>query len=418
MDIGIVGAGFSGLLAAKHLSQEAKVTVYEKRPYPGGLAASMNLDGVLVEKFNHYFSRKDAEFLRIVKELGLGDKIFWKNTKQAGVFGEKLYKLNNFMDVLRLPGLTLLSKIKTGIFFIENKFNKSGLPSSAYNIDEYIIKKCGKEAFDVFFRPLLEFKFSKNSDINAAYLWARLREDKKNRIGYLRGGLNQVFKAMCDKVKKDGAEVLLDNPVRNIFYDEENKRWQVYAARTQKRHDIIILSIPATQALRICPAAGEEYGWIGDLEYLSAAGYLIKLKNPLKEGYWLFNCSAEDKAPRIIIDSTLFTGKTFIYLPVYMQGAVRKFPLEDSYEYFKKINPEFNEDWVEQVHFFSEEYAEPVLNKTLFTNLLRGEINFKGLYIPEIIFERSLLKSLNSITVKIKQVVEDIRGKYVWHRSS
>ena len=60
-DVVIVGAGFTGLMAAYNLSkQNISVHVIEADDAPGGLAGSFSFnDGVTVEKFYHHWFNND-----------------------------------------------------------------------------------------------------------------------------------------------------------------------------------------------------------------------------------------------------------------------------------------------------------------------------------------------------------------------
>ena len=49
--IAIIGAGYTGMTAAKKLLEQGyEVTIYEKDSQPGGMAKSVDIDGIKIEK--------------------------------------------------------------------------------------------------------------------------------------------------------------------------------------------------------------------------------------------------------------------------------------------------------------------------------------------------------------------------------
>ena len=85
MDIAIIGAGITGLSAAYDLTKGGHtVTVYEARPYAGGLAAGFR-DGrwewSLDHFYHHWFASDDA-VIELIDELGARDQVFfpWPTT--------------------------------------------------------------------------------------------------------------------------------------------------------------------------------------------------------------------------------------------------------------------------------------------------------------------------------------------------
>ena len=69
MHIVIMGAGLSGLTAARVLSKHHNVSVIEHAPYVGGLASSFEINGEEIPKFYHHVIEPDkfsiGEFERL-----------------------------------------------------------------------------------------------------------------------------------------------------------------------------------------------------------------------------------------------------------------------------------------------------------------------------------------------------------------
>ena len=80
----VVGGGLAGLAAAYDLSRAGcAVTILEAAAEFGGLASSFRLEGVPVERFYHFICRSDDHLVRLVRELGLDDKLRWRTTSTA-----------------------------------------------------------------------------------------------------------------------------------------------------------------------------------------------------------------------------------------------------------------------------------------------------------------------------------------------
>src|SRR4051794_11893447 len=80
----VVGGGLSGLAASYDLAHAGwHVTLVEAAKDLGGLASSVKLDGVPVERFYHFICRTDEHLMRLVDELGLRDKLSWHRTRTS-----------------------------------------------------------------------------------------------------------------------------------------------------------------------------------------------------------------------------------------------------------------------------------------------------------------------------------------------
>ncbi|HET7686876.1 MAG TPA: FAD-dependent oxidoreductase, partial [Candidatus Limnocylindria bacterium] len=76
----VLGAGALGLTVALRLAQRGeRVTVIEREPLPGGLAAGFEIEpGMWLEKFYHHLFRSDRRAIGLISELGLADRLDWR----------------------------------------------------------------------------------------------------------------------------------------------------------------------------------------------------------------------------------------------------------------------------------------------------------------------------------------------------
>src|SRR6202171_686957 len=81
---GVLGGGALGLGAALRLAQAGRrVTLIEREPQLGGLAAGFSVGPSHLEKFYHHIFRTDTTIIAFIRELGLGDRLLWGGTKTS-----------------------------------------------------------------------------------------------------------------------------------------------------------------------------------------------------------------------------------------------------------------------------------------------------------------------------------------------
>ena len=93
----VLGAGALGLTVALRLAQRGEaVTVIEREPLPGGLAAGFEIEpGMWLEKFYHHLFRSDRRAIAMIEELGLGDRLEWKAPVTATLRDGRLHQLDS-----------------------------------------------------------------------------------------------------------------------------------------------------------------------------------------------------------------------------------------------------------------------------------------------------------------------------------
>ncbi len=74
--VGIIGGGVAGLTAAYRLLQKGhRVQLFEASPSLGGLVRTFEIGGEPIECFYHHLFTTDIAANRLIKELGLGDRL-------------------------------------------------------------------------------------------------------------------------------------------------------------------------------------------------------------------------------------------------------------------------------------------------------------------------------------------------------
>ncbi|MCP4649483.1 MAG: FAD-dependent oxidoreductase [PVC group bacterium] len=423
MKIAIIGAGISGLLTAYYLKGYADVTVYEKEADAGGLSASIAHDGIRVEKYNHFISVKDEEFIRVVSMLGLEEELQWARVKHGFILGDNLWGMNTPGELFFFSHLSWTGKIKLAKFMIKASLRSDARDLQDISARDWIEKECGKDVFRSFFEPLLEYKFTHFEDVTAAYLWARINEGKKNKIGCLRNGLDVVFGELKKQVSQK-AQVLFNSPVKKIVKNDSGL-WRVITNREDKLYDLVISTISIKQTSQLGPELLKITGDLNRIDYLSVSSLILAVDQPLKNGWWLFMADQGHGGKfgmRVVVDAFFIAGKNFVYFPVYQRQSQESIIekeqlLQECFQVLKRINPGFNEAWVKKHYFFQDKFVEPVLNKNFFRLLNVLPEDSKGLYIHEAVFQEGLLKTLNTSAIKSRIIAEQIRNNDVRNNS-
>src|SRR5262249_17008060 len=111
--ITVIGGGFTGLVAAREFIRhqpELQITVVERAPNPGGLAAGFELCGTSLEKTYHYLFLTDSAILDLARELNVADRVIWANSTVGIFLGGQVYPFSTPLDVLRFSPCTVLGR--------------------------------------------------------------------------------------------------------------------------------------------------------------------------------------------------------------------------------------------------------------------------------------------------------------------
>src|SRR5437899_11673130 len=102
--VGVLGGGALGLGAALRLAQAGRrVTLIEREPQLGGLAAGFSVGPNYLEKFYHHIFRTDTTIIRLIRELGLESRLIWGQPNTSTLSNGRIVSLGGIPDLLRLP---------------------------------------------------------------------------------------------------------------------------------------------------------------------------------------------------------------------------------------------------------------------------------------------------------------------------
>ena len=115
-NIGIIGAGILGLTLAFRFAKEGhKVTLYERESSVGGLIRSITVGGISVDRFYHVILLSDHNWLRLINEIGLGDQVYFTETRAGFFHGGKTYPMATINDYLTFPLLSVFDRFRLAV---------------------------------------------------------------------------------------------------------------------------------------------------------------------------------------------------------------------------------------------------------------------------------------------------------------
>jgi protoporphyrinogen oxidase len=391
MDIGIIGAGITGLTAAYDLTKQGHdVTVYEARPYAGGLAAGFH-DARWewhLDRFYHHWFASDSDVIGLIEELGARDRLFFPRPTTSIYYQGKLYPmdspvpalkfipisaLHRAIRVLQFKPLSLVDRLRAGLMGVYLLLTENWRPLERVTADEWMRQKVGERVYDVMWKPLLISKFGEEHyrDVNMAWMWARLHK-RTAALGYFVGGFQRFVDLLVDKVQAQGGAVRLNTHVRCIRRAGERIRLELEMDDIE--HDHVVATCSPGMLRERTPEFPPDYAvGLDDLKSMGAVVLILALKHRLTDGQYWINLPKGEEVPFMgLVEHTNYIGREhydgdhLVYCGDYLP------PEHPYFDYDKeqllgaylpgltKINPDFRPDWVRASWMFTEKYAQPI----------------------------------------------------------
>lgn len=246
MRVAIAGAGLAGLSCAKYLVDAGHTPiVLESRDVLGGLVAAWkDEDGDWYETGLHIFFGAYPNILQLFKELGIEDRLQWKEhtmifnqpekpgTYSRFDFPDLPAPWNGIIAILRNNAmLTWEEKIRFGIGLIPAMIRgqKYVEEMDKYSWSEWmekqnIPKRVEKEVFIAMSKAL---NFINPDEISATILLTALnrflQEKKGSQMAFLDGSpTERMCQPLVDYITSGGGEVRLNSPVKEILLDRDD----------------------------------------------------------------------------------------------------------------------------------------------------------------------------------------------------
>lgn len=398
----ILGGGVAALGAAYCLVKKGvKPIIIEKAGSMGGLASSYRINNFNIEKFYHHFFPTDALVFELSKELGIKNRISWRNTKMGFYYRNKLYGFTSPLDIMLFEPLSFRDRIKFGIEMLRIARSKNYASLDKISAKEWLIKTFGNSIYDKIFKPLLQVKFAMSMDkASAAFVYGRLRARAVSRtrslssekLGYMKGGYNSLLTALQSKIKNH-SEILYNAEIMEVehkkeFYDIKIKRMgKIEVVRAK----FIINTLPLEVFSKMAKNFPQKImASIRKIKYQAIICAAIGLKKKLSDYYWINISSADLPFHGVIehtnfIPSSYYSNNNIAYVFNYVTPE-HKFWLMDEkgikkayIEGLARMFPHIKKTDVLWFRLSRERYATPIFLKGYEENMKRIE-NTSNMY--------------------------------------
>lgn len=387
--IAIIGAGYTGMIAAKQLSEKFDVDLFESCDYVGGMTATFPAYGTPLEKYYRHIFKSDKYVINLVEELGLSNKLIWPKTKM-GYYTPKygMLEFGTAISLLKFKPLNLWQKFRFGMSVINLKLVKNWKKLENVTAHEWLLKHAGKKAYESVWEPLLISKYGKSyKTVSMAWMWGKIvlrgssGSSDGEELGYMIGSYDELTINLEKKLLNiDNIRIFKGEKVSSV--KKVNKKYNIITENNKfNQYDYVISTVAYPIFEKICNTLVPKNikNKLSKIDYTAAKIMVLFMKKQFMNYYWLNN---GDKSIPFggLIEHTNFIGKenyggyNVLYISNYMFEndplyGLSKEKLFDKYvPMLKRINPNFDSKDVERVEMYTERYAQPIIKKN-YSNL-------------------------------------------------
>lgn len=390
-----------GLMAALRAVKEGHhVDLIEAAPEPGGMAGHFDFSGVSLERFYHFICRTDEPTFATLRELGIENKLQWRDTSMGSFNDGKLYEWGNPIALLKFPVLGLVDKIRYGLFALTCVRRDHWDELEHESAKEWITRYCGQNVYDKLWRPLFEYKFYEYADnISAAWIWTRIRRVGRSRksmfqeqMGVLEGGSLTLVNALAETFVALSGRMHLGNPVERVLVENgavtgvRTASGEVFAAEN------IISTTPTPYLSAMIPDLPAD--WKAKYDSIANIGVICviyKLAKQVTPHFWVNVSEPDIHIPGIIEFSNLrdFGPDKIVYIPYYMPTTNAKWSwtdeqlIDESFTLLKRINPSLTANDIRDTKVARLRYGQPICDPSFLNKLPPIATPIQGLQIAD-----------------------------------
>ncbi|MBY4687793.1 NAD(P)/FAD-dependent oxidoreductase [Burkholderia dolosa] len=397
--IAVLGAGPMGLGVAYQLVKDGrKPVIFEADDRVGGMAACFDFGGLSIERYYHFHAISDHAFLKVLQELGLEDKMHWRETKMGYFYQNRVQPWGNPIALLKFKGLSLTAKIRYGLHAFLCTRRDDWKPLDKLEATGWIRRWVGEEAWEVLWRRLFDYKFYDYArSLSAAWIWSRVRRIGRSRynlfkekLGYLDGGSETLLEGMRRYIEENGGEFRLGTPVTKVSIDG-GKVTGVEAGGQVHAFDKVISTIPLPYVPRVMPDLPEDIlARFASVKNVAVVCVIAKLRKPVTENFWLNTNDPDMDIPGIVE----YTNRRpldahVVYVPFYVPGEHPVYQQPDSVfidkvkRYLMKINPAITPDDFIDIRASRYRFAQPVCEPGFADRLPPIQLPVQGLLVAD-----------------------------------
>lgn len=397
--IAVLGAGPMGLAVAYQLARDGhQPVVFEADDRVGGMTASFDFGGMPIERYYHFHCTSDHDFLTVLDELGLGERMRWTETRMGYWFGKRLQPWGNPIALLRFRGLGMMAKIRYGLHAFLCTRRNDWRPLDHVEASSWIRRWVGAEAYETLWRRLFDYKFYDYAgNLSAAWIWSRIRRIGRSRyslmrekLGYLEGGSSTLLDALHADIQRHGGEVRLSSPVQRIVIEDGRVRG-VQVGGEHLTFDKVISTVPLPFVPRLAPdLPASILAKFRALNNIAVVCVIAKLRRPVSANFWVNTNDPDMDIPGIVEYTNLRPMDAHIvYVPFYMPGEHERYGDSDDVfagkvrRYLCMINPQLGADDFIDVRVSRYRHAQPICEPGFLDRLPPRRLPVEGLWVAD-----------------------------------
>lgn len=367
--IAIIGGGMTGLALAYYLGRSGyHMSIIEKGNELSGLLAFTHAQSIPIERFYHHFFTTDKYFLDLVDELGLSDKILWRESASAVYSSGEIFPFITKADYLRLPFLSWGAKIRAATAALRLRRQHAEQLPPELTAETYLRQLFGQEGWEKMWRPLLVNKFGDEAGrISAQWIAKRIQtragSERRGRevLGYLNGSYRILFDALREAILKQGGQIILNCEVTTLPKTPAGR-----FIINSEEYDTVVSTIAPHLIKSTVPELA-----IPKISYRGAIVPLFLLRSKLTPYYWInildtnvpFSVIVNQQA---LLPADYYQGLYPLYVGHYVSDTSELFAKSNEelaayyLSYLRKIWPNIDQEIV-SYEISRTKFAQPVV---------------------------------------------------------
>ncbi|MGD9819082.1 MAG: NAD(P)/FAD-dependent oxidoreductase [Desulfomonilaceae bacterium] len=403
--VNIIGAGVTGLTAAYCLSSFGwKVRVIESSVSSGGLAGSVELMGVPVEKYYHFICREDHDLVNFIDRLGITEELTWNEASTSFFVDGKIIPFNTPFDLLKFSPAPFSQRLRFGIHVLFSQLRRDWFSLDKIPAKPWLIKNIGSSAYKAIWDPLLRIKFGKyHEQISAAWIWHRIHRVARSRTsmlavnsyGFLKRGCYDLISTICQKLfRNSDFEILKGKAVKRIVVEDGSAKGVELDSGELIFADATISTCAIPNFLDLLDFNDEFTKRLKTIKFINVVCMVMLVRQPFTDNFWL-NVNDPEIAFNGIVETTNLNPRPdlnsskLLYIPYYTSPDNPKWHASDEdlfKEYLaalKRIKPGFKESDILEWRVFRDWNAQAVCSVG-FKDIMPGhETSIRNLFITD-----------------------------------
>lgn len=297
-DVGVVGSGPAGLAAAWALAAAGvRVTLYDRRPEPGGLLRTVELEGARADVAVQLLGGHYVETIALARSTGAGALLVRAPGRDALWRGGRAHTLTygSVTSMATSSALPTGLKLRLAARYIPFLQRHAALldanaPAAAAELDDESIatwgrRELGDDFIELLVYPQLAAYYATTPErTSAPFYHALARVGLDVSLYSVRGGMAALAQAVMHALQARAATFFGGVDVRAVRVGPSGVEvmWDEGGAF----HEAVVVAVPARSAVAIVPLDGPIRAWFEGIRHLPAAAVALVVDGPISADYF------------------------------------------------------------------------------------------------------------------------------------